>query len=242
MGYCWETLVGHSIPFNSTKYWPRECKGLWPGGSVGTPPPSSLPFSTGGGPKTCAAGGQKCGLGLCLCPAKWGPFPCTPFRWRTQQCHNGWHTQHGCPWLAPPAADTQTVTAQEYGGMPRRFEWQTRSLAAYLPRVASLGCCHSWKTHPWTRADRGWPQQHAAWEHDNHHSCSHCHTGATPFPADIVEPPHDTATAINLQLQGALEWLQQASPTASAPTSQHSMPRRSLPLVALGGPASTKET
>ena len=38
--------------------------------------------------------------------------------------------------------------------------------------------------------------------------------------ANTVEPPSDITTAINLQLQGALEWLQQASSTSSALMSQ----------------------
>ena len=27
-------------------------------------------------------------------------------------------------WLAPPAADMQTIAAQGHGGVPGRFEWQ----------------------------------------------------------------------------------------------------------------------
>ena len=47
-----------------------------------------------------------------------------------------------------------------------------------------------------------------------------------PLSGQYMEPPSDIAMAINLQLQGALEWLQWASPTASAPVSQCSMLRR----------------
>ena len=61
-------------------------------------------------------------------------------------------------------------------------------------------------------------------------------------PANTMEPPGDIVTTINLHLQGTLEQLQQASPTASSPVFQHSMPRRQLPSVALGVPPSTRET
>ena len=54
--------------------------------------------------------------------------------------------------------------------------------------------------------------------------------------ADTIEPPCDIAMAINLHLQGALVWLWWASPTALAPVSQHSTPRREPPSVALGAP------
>ena len=50
-----------------------------------------------------------------------------------------------------------------------------------------------------------------------------------PLLASTIEPPSDIAMAINLQLKGALEQLQWTSPTASAPVSQHGMPRRELP-------------
>ena len=63
-----------------------------------------------------------------------------------------------------------------------------------------------------------------------------------PSLANSVEPPSDITMAINLQLQGALEWLQWASPTASSPVSQHSMLRREPPSAVLGVPPSTKET
>ena len=63
-----------------------------------------------------------------------------------------------------------------------------------------------------------------------------------PSLTDTVEPPCDITMALNLHLQGALEWLQWASPTASTPTSQCSMPRGQLPSVALGAPPSIRET
>ena len=55
-----------------------------------------------------------------------------------------------------------------------------------------------------------------------------------PSPATSVEPSDDIATSINQQLQGALEWLQWASPTISTPVSLHSMPKRASLSVALG--------
>ena len=56
----------------------------------------------------------------------------------------------------------------------------------------------------------------------------------TYSPADTIEPPCYIAMAINLHLYGALEQLQQASSAALVPVSQHSMPRREPPSVALG--------
>ena len=55
-----------------------------------------------------------------------------------------------------------------------------------------------------------------------------------PSPATSVKLSDDIATSINQQLQGALEWLQWASPTISTPVSLHSMPKRESLSVALG--------
>ena len=55
-----------------------------------------------------------------------------------------------------------------------------------------------------------------------------------PSPAATVKPSCNIAMAINQQLQGALEQLQQASPTDLTPVSLHSMPKREPPSVALG--------
>ena len=67
-------------------------------------------------------------------------------------------------------------------------------------------------------------------------------TNTTPLPTLFlaIKPPHDIATAFNLHLQGALEWLQQTSPTTSAPISQHSTSGRKLPSAALGTLPSTR--
>ena len=50
--------------------------------------------------------------------------------------------------LASPAADMQTTAAQGQGGMPGRFEWQTRSSALHLPGASPLGHCCPHQTHP----------------------------------------------------------------------------------------------
>ena len=63
-----------------------------------------------------------------------------------------------------------------------------------------------------------------------------------PSLVDTIEPPHDITLATNLQLQGALEQLQWASPTASAPVSLCSMLRRELSSVALGALPLPRET
>ena len=170
------------------------------------------------------------------------PFQCNPIKWGTRQYHDGWCAQCRCPWLAPPAADMQTIAAQGHDGMPGRFEWQARSLAVYLTGALPLGCHCPWQTSLQTTADRSGPQQCAAWECDNCHSDSHYYTGATSSPANTIESPSDYVAAINLQLKGALEQLQWASLTASAPVSQHSMPKRELSLAALGAPPSAGET
>ena len=59
-----------------------------------------------------------------------------------------------------------------------------------------------------------------------------------PLPA--IEPPCDITVVLNQHLKGALEWLQWTSPTTSVPASQHSMPRRKPPSVALGALPSTR--
>ena len=169
-------------------------------------------------------------------------MPCAPIKWGTHQCYDRWQAQHRCPWLAPPATDMQSTAAQGHGGMPRRFEWQTRSLAVNFPGAAPLGCCYPWQTCLWTTADRSGPWQHAAWQHHNCHSGSHYCISATPSAADTIELPGDITMPINLQLQGALEWLQWASPTASAPVSQCSTLRREPPSAALGALPSSGET
>ena len=58
--------------------------------------------------------------------------------------------------------------------------------------------------------------------------------GLPPSLANTIEPSSNITAAINLQLKGGLEWLQWASPTALAPVSQCSTPKRELPLAALG--------
>ena len=60
------------------------------------------------------------------------------------------------------------------------------------------------------------------------------------FPAAVIDPPCDIAMAINLHIQGALEWLQWTSPMTSTPISQHSTPGRKPPLAALGALPSTR--
>ena len=66
--------------------------------------------------------------------------------------------------------------------------------------------------------------------------------GLSTSLATTVEPSHDITVAINQQLQGAMEQLQWASPTASAPASSHCMPKRETPLMALGAPIPSEVT
>ena len=55
-----------------------------------------------------------------------------------------------------------------------------------------------------------------------------------PPPTDTTEPFSDITAAINLQLMGIQEWLQQASPIAPTSISQQSMSRKQPPSAALG--------
>ena len=66
----------------------------------------------------------------------------------TCQCHDRWCAQCRHLGPAPLAADSQTIATQGCSGMPRRFEWQTWSLAVYLPGAATLECCCTWQTCP----------------------------------------------------------------------------------------------
>ena len=173
---------------------------------------------------------------------QWGPISCAPIEWGTHQHHDGWCTQCRSLGLAPPAADMQTITTQGCSGMSERFEWWTWSLAVYLPGAATLECCHLQQTCPQTTTDRSEPQQCAA---ESVTTNIHVPTTALVLPSspsNTTEPPSDITMVINLQLQGALGWLQQASPTIPAPVSQCSTPRRELPLVPLGAPPPTRET
>ena len=94
--------------------------------------------------------------------------------------------------LASPAADMQTTAAQGHGGMPGRFEWQTRSSADHLPGAAPLGpCCPHQKHHEpqIIEVDLGRVQSESV-------------TTAIQAPTSTPVPPPPLA---DLQLQGALE-------------------------------------
>ena len=181
MGWCRETLVRHGIPFDSTKPSCQVKKGLWPHHSVGTSPLSPLPDSRGGGPQSCTTGGWRNGLAVHLYKAKWCHIPCAPIKWRAHLHHDGWCPQHGCQWLASPAADKQTVAAQGQGSVPRGFKQGTRGPTVHFPRAALLGHCHSQWALLRTTTSRSGSQQCAAWEHGNCHSGSHYYTGANPL-------------------------------------------------------------
>ena len=149
MGWCRETPAGYGIPFDSTKHCHGLQKGLWPGGSVGTSPPSLLPLSGGGGLQTCNCWWMK---------AWTGPMPLSGLTRPYLMCHYQVRDT-SVPWgmaclgPAPPAADTQTIATKGDSGMPRRFQWQAWSLAVYLPGTATLECCCPLQTCLWTT---GW--------------------------------------------------------------------------------------
>ena len=62
-----------------------------------------------------------------------------------------------------------------------------------------------------------------------------------PPPADTAEPSSDTTAAINLQLMGAMEQLQQASSITPASVSWHSTPQKQPPYAGLGILPAAKE-
>ena len=62
-----------------------------------------------------------------------------------------------------------------------------------------------------------------------------------PPPTDTTEPSGHVTAAINLQLMGAIEWLQQASSIAPASISQQSLLRKLPPSIALGALPAAKE-
>ena len=62
-----------------------------------------------------------------------------------------------------------------------------------------------------------------------------------PPPADTTEPSGDATGAINLQLTGAMEQLQQASSITPASVSQLSMPRKQPPSAASGALPAAEE-
>ena len=231
----------YGIPFDSTKHCCGVHKGLWPGNSIGASPPNPLPHSRGGSWQTCAAGGWKHRLGLCLHLTQQGPISCAPIKQGTCQCHDGWHAQYRSPGPAPPVANMQIIVTQGCSGMPGRFEWKTWGLAVYLPGAATLECCC-----PNKPAHK--PQlievDLSSMQPESVTTNILVPTTAPVLPpslANTVETPGDITMAINLQLQGTLEWLQQTSPPASAPVSQHRTLRKEPPPVTLGASPSTRE-
>ena len=178
---------------------------------------------------------------ICLHMAKWHCIPCTPIEQRAHQHHDGWCAQCRCLWLASPAADMQTVAAWGQGGVPGRPKQWARSSIVYSPSAAPLGCCCSqWALLRTTTARSG----HQQLQPEGMTTAIQDPTTTlvlTHSLANTIEPPCDITMAINFHLQGALEWLWQASPAASAPVSQCSMPRREPPSVALGALPPTKE-
>ena len=180
MGGHWEAPTGHVIPSNHTKHHCLIWKGLWPCHSMGTSLPSLLLNSRGGSPQIYVAGGWKCGLGICLHLAEWGPIPCTLIQQGACQYNDIWHPLWGSLQSPPPAAGMQTIRAQGSGGVPRRFEWWDGCLTVHLPGASPLGCCCLCWTYPQTTADRSGPQWHAVWEHNNCHSDSLIYTNPTP--------------------------------------------------------------
>ena len=230
MGGCWKAPVGHCIPPNHTNHCCWIWDDLWPCHSMDMSPPSLLPYTRGGGPQTCFAREWKCGLGIHLCTAEWGPIPCVPIKQGTCQHDDRWCTQCRCLWLAPPAADMQTFAVQGHGSMPRRLEWWVRSLAVYLSEADPLGCCHSWWTCPQTVTDNSGPWGHAGWGCINPFSGCPIYTNPTPLPENTTEPPSDIAAAINLQFTGAMRQLQGVTSIASASASwQGTLGKQPLP-------------
>ena len=202
-------------------------------------PTKPIPDDRGGSPQTCATARWRHGVAICLHKAEWHCISCAPTEQRACKHHDRWHAQCGCPQPASPAADMQTVVAWGQSGVPRRPKWGTRGCSSSLSK-----CCPSGMLPFLVKTS----ENHNFWKWI---LAVHSMTAAIQAPtttlvltyplADTAEPPHNIAMAINLHLQEALEWLQWVSPAASAPVSQHSMPRRKPPSVALGALPSTGE-
>ena len=67
-------------------------------------------------------------------------------------------------------------------------------------------------------------------------------TPVQPPPADTAEPSSNITVAINMQLMGTIEQLQEASPITPASFSWHSTPRKQPPSAALGALPAAKES
>ena len=215
----WEVLMGHGIPSNGAKHccWSQEV--LWSHHGLGTSLPSPLSNSRGGSPQTCAAGWWECGLVICICPAKWGPIPWSLKQQGPCQHHDIQCTLWGSLWLPPPAAGMQTIVAQRHGGVPRRSEWQVRSLTVYFPGASHLGCHHPGKpAHEpqLIEVDLSNMQPESI---TTISQAPQTPPVLPPSPADTTQPPGYIAAAINLQLSGTLVQLQQVSLSPQHPSS-----------------------
>ena len=241
MGWCGKILAGHGIPYNSAKHHHGVQKGLWPDGSMGASPPRSLPISREGSPQTCAAGGWKHRLGICLCLAKWGlSHVSLSSKGHISAMMDGVPSMDAHGWLH----QLQICKLLKHKDMVVCPEGWNGKLEALQFTFQELPL--------WNAATPGEPTHEPELiEVDLSSIQPESMTTAISVPnvtlvlplspVNTVEPPCDIAMAINLQLQGILEQLQQALPTASAPTSQHSTPKRQPPLSALGSLPSTRE-
>ena len=154
--------------------------------------------------------------------------------------------QMACP-AQMPVASSISCNYENYcnmglGGMPRRPKWGAWGYAVHLSGATGLECCHYRWACLGSTTNRFGPQQCPVQQCDNHHSGSHYHTSATPFSGchcwAFSWHHHDHHPTV----PGALEWLQQASPTISIPVSWHSMLKRELPSAALGAQPPSKVT
>ena len=120
---------------------------------------------------------------------------------------------------------------QEPGGLPWGAKWGPQRSAVQLWEATTLECSHHGWPHLRSTPDRGEPEWHGTWGHQHH-------TSTTPLSSHWSSIWHHQG--LQPKPPGALEWLQWNSSTTSAPVSQHSMPGRKPPSMALGALPSTR--
>ena len=106
MGRCQEAPMGHGIPSNHAEHHHWIWEDLWPCHSMDASMSGPLHNPNTHGAQVHAACGWQHWLGLCLCPAEWGPVSGTSVQHGPHQHHDRWHTLHGCLCSTPPASGT----------------------------------------------------------------------------------------------------------------------------------------
>ena len=173
-----ETLVGHGIPFDSTKPHFQVQKGLWPHCSMGTSLPSPLPDSRGGVPPTCATSRQKHGPlhgSMMLYPMH--PYEMKGMSAPWQMVHPAWMPMG---WLH----QLQVCKLLQHEGRvvcPEGLNCELEALQFTLLELPLWDMATPREPFQEPQLLEVGLQPCAAWEHDNHHSGSHHYTNANPL-------------------------------------------------------------